>query len=192
MAQRTPGAGAQNGTARTPSKSSTSTKSTTTTKRDQSARVRKPAVKSRAQYEKDAAEKRRTALELRARRMTYQQIADRLGYANRGVAYAAVKRELKAIPREAAKQLREIELESLDQAERALASRIVQGDLGAIDRMIKIKDMRAKLTGLYEAPVDSGVDEVKGVLAAFIGAVVKLDESGELDEEQELDEETDE
>lgn len=163
-------------------------KSTITAKRDQSERVKKPTVKSRAQYEKDAAEKRRQALDMRARRMTYQQIADRIGWGSRGTAHQQVAKELKLIPREAAKELRQIELESLDQAERALGARIMQGDLGAIDRMIKIKDMRAKLTGLYEPAADSGVDEVRVVLGAFISSVLKLDADGQLEDESETNE----
>lgn len=117
------------------------------------------------------AERARKAMVLRAARVSYDQIAKQLGYANRSSAFNAVKRELARIPREAAKELRISELESLDVAERAIARDVANGSLQAIDRMLRIKDARARLTGLYDEQVDTGVEEVKGVLAAWFQAV---------------------
>lgn len=118
-----------------------------------------------------AAERARKAMLLRASRHSYDDIAKALGYANRSSAFNAVKRELAKIPREAAKELRVSELESLDIAERAIDKEVARGNLRAIDRKLKIMHSRALLTGLYEEAVDTGVAEVKGVLAAWFGGL---------------------
>lgn len=131
--------------------------------------------KTRTQHEMDAKERASRAMRLRAMRVPYDQIAKELGYANRSSAFNAVQRALAEIPREAAKELRIAELESLDIAESALAKRLAQGELQAIDRMIRIKDMRAKLTGLYEEANSTGVDEVKNVLADWLASVKEED-----------------
>lgn len=122
---------------------------------------------SRTQLKYTAAEKARKAMILRAARVSYDNIAKQLGYANRSSAFNAVKRELARIPREAAQDLRISELESLDAAERGIASLVAAGNLQAIDRKLRIMDARAKLTGLYDEVVDSGIEEVKAVLAAW-------------------------
>jgi len=138
--------------------------------------------KSKVEGRIEAAERAQKALRLRALRHSYDSIAKECGYSSRGAAHAAVKRALAAIPREAAKELRTSELEGLDMAERALARQLARGDLRAIDRMLRIKDMRAKLTGLYEQQADTGVEEVARVLGAFMGAAIKAEANGELDD----------
>jgi len=130
-----------------------------------------PAQQSRTEYRMEAAERARKALLLRTQRVSFDDIAKTCGYASKGAAYNAVKRELNKIPREAAKELRTVELEKLDRAERAIALRVNNGDVQAIDRMLKITDMRARLSGLYEEVADTGVDEVKLVLAAWLSKV---------------------
>jgi uncharacterized membrane-anchored protein YjiN (DUF445 family) len=150
---------------------------------------------SRTQFRINAAERAEKALRLRAMRVPWDEIAKQCGYASKGAAYTAAKRELDKIPREAAKELRALELESLDVAERALARRLAQGDLQAIDRMIKIKRLRAEMTGLFENTADNGVEEVKHVLAQFLNvAVNELDDSEqivEIDTVEVIDESTD-
>lgn len=138
---------------------------------------------SKLQRQIEAAERAQKAMKLRAMRAPWDTIMKQCGYSSRGAAYTAVKRELSRIPREAAKELRISELETLDVAQRALGVRIASGDLGAIDRMLRIMDARAKLTGLYEEPAETGVDEVKAVLAAWIGQTVKLVEADDAMEE---------
>jgi hypothetical protein len=144
----------------------------------------------------DAAERARKAMQLRAMRHSWDTIAKQCGYSSRGAAATAVKRELARIPREAARELRISELETLDAAQRAIATQIAAGSFGAIDRMLRIMDARAKLTGLYEDIVDTGVEEVRDVLAAWLGDVRKRaavddleDESGDLDDDD-VDDET--
>lgn len=122
---------------------------------------------SRTGNKANTAERARKALEMRAARMPFQVIADRLGYSSRGAAYNAVKRELSRIPREAAKELRNVELDSLDNLERRLMTQALNGNLGAVDRVLRIKESRARLAGLYEVQADTGVDEVVVVLKAW-------------------------
>lgn len=143
---------------------------------------------SKAQRALEVSERANKALKLRTMRVSWEQIARQCGYSSRGAAATAVKRELARIPREAAKELRTVELEALDAAQRAISTQILAGNFGAIDRMLKIMDARAKLSGLYEDIADTGVDEVKNVLGAWLGQVVKQVELDDLEDERESDE----
>jgi hypothetical protein len=137
--------------------------------------------KSATQARIESQAKATKALQLRALRYSYDQIAREVGYASKGAAHTAVKNALKSIPAEAAGELREIELQTLDTAQRGLGRMIVNGHLGAVDRLIKIMDHRAKLLGLYEPMPDTGVAEIAKVLGAWIGKV--RDEDPDDDEE---------
>lgn len=146
---------------------------------------------SKTQRAIEAAERANKAMKLRAMRVSWDQIAKQCGYSSRGAASTAVKRELARIPREAAKELRISELEALDLAQRAISTQIAAGNFGAIDRMLRIMDARAKLTGLYEDIADTGVDEVKQVLGAWLGQVVKIVDDEEAREgDDDADDET--
>ena len=147
-----------------------------------------PAKRSKTEIRMTAAERARKAMVLRAARVSYDNIARQLGYANRSSAFNAVKRELARIPREAAKELRLSELESLDNAERAIATLVASGNLQAIDRMLRIKDARAKLAGLYEEAPDTGVAEVKAVLAAWFTSITTEVDNDDDDEYPDDDE----
>lgn len=122
-----------------------------------------------------AREREARALDLRALGHPLDRIAKELGYAHASSASKAIQRALDRIPMEAAKRLRDIELHALDLAQRALADKIVRGDLGAIDRLIRIMDHRAKLLGLYEPQPDTGVAEVAALLAVWMGQVREED-----------------
>lgn len=114
-----------------------------------------------------AAQRADGALRLRLLRVSYRDIAKRVGYANPSGAYRAVERALKNLPRENATALRTQELETLDMAQLALMPSVISGHLGAVDRLVKLMDARARLAGLYTIPSDSGVDEFKTVLKAW-------------------------
>lgn len=133
--------------------------------------------KTRPQIAKAARERETRALELSALGYSYERIARELGFSHRSGARAAVKRALAAIPAEAAKHLRDLELERLDMLQRAMATQIVRGHLPSIDRMLKIMDHRAKLLGLYEPQPDTGVAEIAAVLGAWLGKVREEDEA---------------
>lgn len=123
-----------------------------------------------------AAERANEALRLRLLGNSFRQIAEQLGYANGGGAHKAVSKALKSVTRENATELREQELQRLDMSQRAIMGQVLRGNLGAIDRFLKIIDQRAKLTGLYDSIVDTGIEEFKSVLKQWTEQLVE-DES---------------
>lgn len=88
------------------------------------------------------------ALALRKTGATYDQIAGALGYASRGAAHRAVQRLLKAHEVEGVEELRKLEDSRLDEMLFAIYKAARGGDLGAIDRILRIMERRAKLLGL--------------------------------------------
>lgn len=96
------------------------------------------------------AQKAAEAARLRIQRYSWDYIAREVGYQHGASAYNAVKKHIESIPREAVEELRRMELESLDMAEKALQTQINNGDTTAINAMLNVKAQRAKLTGLYE------------------------------------------
>lgn len=135
------------------------------------------------------------ACRLRARNLTYRQIADELGIDVRS-AYDGVQRALKDTLQEPADDLRRLELERLDELARQArgvmeATHYVvdkgsvviwEGSpllddapvLAAVDRLLKVQERRAKLLGL-DSPQRVSVDaqqigeDIKGLLAALAG-----------------------
>lgn len=122
---------------------------------------------------KEAAEKDAIACEMRARGMTYREIAAELQVA-RSAAHKMVERALREIIQEPAEEVRRLELERLDALYAAAMDilerhhvtvshgRIVLGMDGepleddgpvlqAIDRLLKIQERRARLLGLDAA-----------------------------------------
>lgn len=108
----------------------------------------------------ERAEVERQAIDLRRAGHTYEQIAARLGLANRGVAHRHVIRGLGRWMKAAGSD--ELRAEELDRTD-AVIGRLwplidrADPDLGAVDRLIRLFDFRAKITGLY-APVKRQVD----------------------------------
>ncbi len=103
----------------------------------------------------DTAERDGRACALRRDGATYQEIADRLGFADRSAARHAVERALAAAVREPAAELRELELMRLDRLY-LVASELLDGDdldvrLKAVDRLVRISERRSRLLGL-DAP----------------------------------------
>lgn len=132
------------------------------------------------------------AAELRAMRWSYPAIAAHQGCAV-STAFSRVKRAIASVPYEAVDELRRVELDSLDELERkarevllATHLRVDHGKVIEIDgvpmvddepvlraaqTILRIKDMRAKLTGEY-APSRSRVEVVtEDVIDAEIRAL---------------------
>ena len=108
----------------------------------------------------DAAERQAKALELRKGGATFQSIADRLAYRNRSSAADAVTRALRdTVPRELAKELRELENLRLDAMFAAVYPKAIQGTGKAVDTCLRIMARRAAIYGL---------DAPKGVRQAVI------------------------
>lgn len=88
------------------------------------------------------------ALELRRAGLTYDAIAERLGFANKGGAYKAVKRALQRTLQEPADELRALEVDRLDRLQAAIWPKAMRGDTAAVDRVLRIAERRARLLGL--------------------------------------------
>lgn len=101
-----------------------------------------------------AAERRIDALEMRKMGYSYRKIGQKLGV-SANTAHQDVKKSLEILAKqsnESADQLRHMELERLDIAMNAIGTLVRQGNLGAIDRWLKISERRSKLLGLDAAP----------------------------------------
>lgn len=106
-----------------------------------------------------AVEKQRRALDLRKGGATYVQIAQELGYKDHTAAVAAVKVALQKTLQEPADELRELECARLDTLLISIWPTARRGDLGAVDRVLKIMARRAELLGL-DAPKKINVNHM--------------------------------
>lgn len=106
------------------------------------------------------AQKRDRALSLRLTGATYQAIADAMGV-NKSTVKRWIDTAIDGVDKENAKQLIALENERLNRAMRAIWPKVIDGQLGAVDRLVKLSERRARLNGL-DAPqkVDLGVPEV--------------------------------
>ena len=107
-----------------------------------------------AQRRIEAKERALKALELRKKGVRYEQIAQQLGYSNRGSAHKAVMKELELLAkvcREEAAQVRDLELQRLDDLFLAAWKAIADGSESAIDRALRVSESRRKLMGLDAA-----------------------------------------
>jgi hypothetical protein len=100
----------------------------------------------------ETAMKAERALSLRLGGATYEQIARQLGYSNRGGAYNLVHQALKAMLREPAEQVRELEVARLDTMVLAYTPAMLRGDVKAGGMLLHVMERRARLLGL-DAPV---------------------------------------
>lgn len=100
------------------------------------------------------AERWAKALEYRKAGVAYAVIAERLGYADHTGARYAVEKAIATLVREPAEEVRTLELERLDRMMLGLYEKATKGHEGAVDRVLRIMDRRAKLLGLDHAPKD--------------------------------------
>lgn len=121
-----------------------------------------------------AAQKRKQALDLRRAGWSFEDIAAEVGYANKGTAHKAVKQAIADITRESAKELLELELTRLDDLMAGAYEQARNGDLFAVDRVLKIIDQRAKFLGLYERKPEDPTADVKGALLDFAAGLKGL------------------
>lgn len=99
----------------------------------------------------DLNERRKIALEARISGLSYQAIADKLGYSDKTLVRRDVVNGIKEIVREPAEEVLRIELARLDEMLAGCWEAARSGDVSAIDRAIRIQDRRAKYLGL-DAP----------------------------------------
>ena len=98
-----------------------------------------------------AAERQARAIELRKAGLGYAAIARQLGYGGPSGAYGAIMTALRALTREPAQELRELELARLDDLLLGLWTDARRGSVAKVDRVLKIMARRAALLGL-DAP----------------------------------------
>lgn len=104
-----------------------------------------------------AAEKQRYALELRASGATYEEVARLVGWKSVGSAHKAVMKALKDMRREPVEELRTLELARLDaMLAGGLYTRARRGDVGAIDRVLRIMETRRRYVPDLEVESKSG------------------------------------
>lgn len=129
----------------------------------------------------ETAQRDSLAAELRARSLSYKDIAVKLGYENESGAFKAVQRALAAVPVEAVAELRAIEAQRLDALSRRLWAVLdtrypltapdrvfVNKDgesvpdprpvIAAVDRLLRISEQRRRLLGL-DAPAPKPAED---------------------------------
>lgn len=113
-------------------------------------------------YDPETWERERQVLELRRAGLTYDLIAQQVGYSNASGAHHAYTRALKRTLSEAgADDLRAMELDRLDRLQRMAWPLAAQGNLRAIDSILRIMTRRARLMGL-DAPIVQEVTTYDG------------------------------
>ena len=104
----------------------------------------------------NAATRVQVALKLRAQRLTWEEVAKRAGYDSRGSAHHAVMNELHRCISADVEEVRREELASLDAAEAEVWPLFLDPKnvyrLYALDRILKIKEQRARYLGLDQTP----------------------------------------
>ena len=100
----------------------------------------------------NAAVRVQTALKLSAQGLSWDEIANRAGFASRGAAHNAVMRELDRNIAKDVDEMRKRELHMLDQMQVEIWDLFMnkknKGRLFAADRLLAISERRAKLTGM--------------------------------------------
>lgn len=108
----------------------------------------------------NAAQRAALALKLRASKMSYEQIAQQCGYADRGSAHKAIQRELQRTVVANVDTLRREESVTLDllqtECMKMFMDKENKGRLFAADRILAIMERRARLFGL-DTPVDAAI-----------------------------------
>lgn len=126
-------------------------------------------------YEKraEAQAKRAQALELKKAGATNEQIVEAGIYANRGTVSRELKKALADITHDAAADVLKIELARLDTALMGIWGAVRNGDVFAIDRMLKIMDRRARYLGLDQPVEADNVSEVREAMVGFLASVTQ-------------------
>lgn len=109
------------------------------------------------QSQVDVLNKQLQALELRKAGVSYQKIAETLGYAHASGAHQAVESALKRTLQDPADEVRKLEIERLDAMLMALWPNVKNGQYKANEVAIRLMERRAKLLGL-DAPTKQQVE----------------------------------
>lgn len=128
-----------------------------------------------------AAERKKTAVELRKLGFSYQKIADKIGVSRQAAHKMVLKalQELNQETAEGAEEVRRLELERLDEWHLRVAQEMTAGRaLPAIDRGLRIMERRAKLVGLEPPPeVDAATAATRELHQIFKATPLDSDDS---------------
>ena len=116
-----------------------------------------------------AAARREKALELRAKGMSIRAIAGRLGVSKSQV-QRDIEKELRAAAegrRKIAELIIDLELAKLDALEKTAWEHITDGELSAIDRVLRSMERRAKLLGLDKTGEGGDTGSLGDLVAAI-------------------------
>lgn len=94
--------------------------------------------------------KRARAVELAVEGYSYEEIARRVGYTNRGSAHRAVFKALGEREVQAVEELRHVELDRLEQLHATYWPKAIEGDRAAAQVILKVMDRRIRLQGLAD------------------------------------------
>jgi hypothetical protein len=94
-------------------------------------------------------------VELVSEGKTYDQVAEEVGYSNRGTAHRAVSQALSTRLAEDVDHLRQLESDRLDALQLALWPLMVAGDVVAANTIVKIIAARIRLLGLDKVNSDN-------------------------------------
>lgn len=137
--------------------------------------------KGRTKRDANAAQRAAMAVQLRAQKLTFDEIARRCGYASRGACYDAIQRELSRVVVENVDELRREEAHGLDELEAKCWERLNAGGdydkalLFAVDRIIAIKERRGKLMGLDQTQANAMASArvvIREIPNGYLGDVV--------------------
>jgi hypothetical protein len=113
--------------------------------------------------------KERSALELAQAGVSFDVIAQELGYANRGGAYKVVQAALARVNAGPAAELKAMQHLRLERLHHAVWAKALKGDLAAADRVLRISESLRRLHGL-DAPARHD-HRISGELDATIEAL---------------------
>lgn len=101
--------------------------------------------------EPDRLDKENQIVELRRAGVAWKVIAERTGYASASGAYNAYQRIAERVIRPGLEEYRDLELERLDRLQAGVWGKALNGDLRALDSVLRIIDRRTRILGL-DAP----------------------------------------
>ena len=110
-----------------------------------------PRVNGRHQDKSLARARRQRAIELRMTGMTYQAIADEMGYKNPGSVYTIIKQAQTQHLGSVTEDYRTTELARLDALQAALWPAAMRGRVSAVGAVLRIIQARGRLLGLYDS-----------------------------------------
>ena len=127
----------------------------------------------------NAAARASLALQLRLQKLSYEEIAQRVGYANKGVCFNAVQRAMNSVIVRDVENLRAEELAILDklhsEAWELAMDKSNKGRLFAFDRLIELSRDRRKLLNLDLKPeeIAANVTIIREVPVGYLDEVPK-------------------